>query len=763
LDTRHYEAIGTVQEALSYHAEEVYDALPSEELRRVTQVLFKSLIDKSSNNRGVRRPIPLRQVAAVAGVEESEVMTVAEYFRSSGRWFITPFPEVPLESDSILDIVHESLMRVWTRLRGWIEEEGASAQLYLRLANTASLYQEGRAGLYQGPDLELALDWFETVHPTAAWAMRYDTTYERAMAFLEHSRKERDFEIATREARQRKQMRRARMLAIASGSASLVFLLLSLFALDLFFKEEENRQLAVEQQKVAEAQRQEAELARQEAIVQQKEAENQRQLAEVRRQEAEEAQKEAVNQRRLAEAQRQEAENQRQEAELARQEAIVQQKEAENQRRLAEAQRQEAEEQRTKAERLRLLSIARTLSVQAVKIQRNEQVELGALLALQAYKFNQRYGGPTQSADIYEALRLAREALYVDNRGVLRGHNDAVRALAFTPNGKEMISVGDDGAVRMWSDLEGNSQMRDFAQVSGRLRSVAISPDGTLLVVGGNTGALRIWSLVAPVQAPQILYPWGFEASGFAIVSKLAFSADGRYLAVGSLDGRIWIQDVSNLSGPPVFETTASARIHAMTFGPQNQLVYGTEDGHIELMDVQTFKTVSEYSIDEGIRALAFGQNGEQVAVGTENGNILIWDLDRLEAPGGRLIGHTSAVMSLSFNADGRLLASGSLDKTVRIWDTQNPEAESIPIVHDGWVWTVAFRPNGMLLASGGSDRNILISATQAGALAEQICGKIERNLTDREWKTYVGEDIPYERTCPDLPDGHVLGEVGKN
>ena len=54
IDEMHYEAIGTTQEALSLHAEEVYTELSTEEERRIIQVVFKCLTDKSSNNRGVR-------------------------------------------------------------------------------------------------------------------------------------------------------------------------------------------------------------------------------------------------------------------------------------------------------------------------------------------------------------------------------------------------------------------------------------------------------------------------------------------------------------------------------------------------------------------------------------------------------------------------------------------------------------------------------------------------------------------------------------
>ena len=67
----------------------------------------------------------------------------------------------------MLDIAHESLVRLWERAQQWSEEEQVSAHLYLRLASTAALYQEGQAGLYLDPDLELALEWRARIAATS--------------------------------------------------------------------------------------------------------------------------------------------------------------------------------------------------------------------------------------------------------------------------------------------------------------------------------------------------------------------------------------------------------------------------------------------------------------------------------------------------------------------------------------------------------------------------------------------------------------------
>lgn len=70
-----------------------------------------------------------------------------------------PPPEVPLVDATVVDISHESLMRVWARLRDWVEEEASSVGIFHRLAESARLHDQGKAGLYRDPELGIALSW----------------------------------------------------------------------------------------------------------------------------------------------------------------------------------------------------------------------------------------------------------------------------------------------------------------------------------------------------------------------------------------------------------------------------------------------------------------------------------------------------------------------------------------------------------------------------------------------------------------------------
>src|SRR5262245_57293766 len=129
-----------MESALSQHADELYHALSSDRLREITEWMFKALTDKTEDGRGVRRATRLDQLAAAAEAQPEAVEAVIETFRQPGCSFLMPPVGTPLRADTIVDISHESLMRIWARLRDWVAKETESAQTYRRLAETAELY-----------------------------------------------------------------------------------------------------------------------------------------------------------------------------------------------------------------------------------------------------------------------------------------------------------------------------------------------------------------------------------------------------------------------------------------------------------------------------------------------------------------------------------------------------------------------------------------------------------------------------------------------
>ena len=178
----------------------------------------------------MRRPCRLGLVAELAESSEEDVMNVVEHFRKPGRSFLMPAANIPLESNSMIELSHESLMRIWNRLDEWVEDEYESVTMYKRLSEAASMYQIGKTGLWRPPDLQLALNWEKKQKPTRAWAQRYDEAFERAVVFLDTSRITYEAELKNQEMMQKRVLRRTRITAIIFGIAFLVAIGLFVFA-----------------------------------------------------------------------------------------------------------------------------------------------------------------------------------------------------------------------------------------------------------------------------------------------------------------------------------------------------------------------------------------------------------------------------------------------------------------------------------------------------------------------------------------------------
>jgi|GEM_PF-4851708 len=223
IDLSDYESIGTtMQEALSKHAEETYDALPDLRHQKIAEQLFRALTETVVNNREIRRPAELQEICDIAVADIETVTAVINHFRAPGRSFLMPPPDQRLAKDTVIDVSHESLIRSWTQLKQWVEEEARSKAMYQRLADAGKRrYDESEgASLWRDPDLKFAIDWFEREHPNEDWAKRYDSHFKEAMAFLDESKAEHEREIQIEEEElraeeERKERERQRELTAA--------------------------------------------------------------------------------------------------------------------------------------------------------------------------------------------------------------------------------------------------------------------------------------------------------------------------------------------------------------------------------------------------------------------------------------------------------------------------------------------------------------------------------------------------------------------
>ncbi|HST53284.1 MAG TPA: hypothetical protein VLJ61_14835 [Pyrinomonadaceae bacterium] len=345
-----YEAVGTMTGALSRHAEEAFAELPDDRSRYVASSLFKALTERGPDNRETRRPTRLSDICAIAEASEEEVKFVVEVFRHEGRSFLMPPPETELTPDTVIDISHESLIRNWDRLKGWVRDEAEAARIYRRLAGAASDYRAGEVGLLDDVTLQWILKWKEGYKPNRAWGVRYHPGYDEAIGYLEESRAASEVAASERKRKQQEELERERRereqaesfaAAQARSARRLRWLMAALLVVLLF---------AIATAGFAVAAQRRAVNAQHQAETEQRNALALQHVAEQRRQEAAAALEEARVAKGDAEKSRDDAKTQADIAKRAEANAEGEKKRADDEARRAEQQATDALKAKTTAE-----------------------------------------------------------------------------------------------------------------------------------------------------------------------------------------------------------------------------------------------------------------------------------------------------------------------------------------------------------------------------------------------------------------------------
>jgi energy-coupling factor transporter ATP-binding protein EcfA2 len=738
---RDYETAGKMENALSMHANEAYEELP-EEGQQICKILFKSLTLKGADNKGIRHPASVKMIAEIAQTNDQNIIDVANKFREKGRSFITSSETGELDADSVLDISHESLMRIWDKLKVWVEEEFSSVQMYLRLSEAASLYQIGQSGLWRPPDLHLALNWRKTQRPTLEWAKKYNPAFEKVMVFLDASEKKYLQEEQNKVRIQRKALDRTRRFALSMAGV-LFFVVLLLFMVngqrakmkDLS-DELENRNFELE------LKTQEAERLRDIAEQNAGKAEVDAMYAQLKADSAESARERALLRSQLSEQESRLAQQKADSAERAR--LLAQQERLQAERTAQEARmgQSEAEKQKDLEFQRRMLSIAQTMATKSQDITDNN---LKALLAQQAYLFNKQYSGQENHPDIYAGLHAALASFNGKDFNARIAHDGAVWSVCFVSGTNTFYSSGGDGKILEW-DLNNNTrQYRTLVDNNFINKSMSISKNGRWLACATTSTGIQLFNLNQTSSQPQLLT----SQSGY--IESLCFAPDNKSLFTasntGSNTGIITWWDLINDTHTQFI--SYNARIRSINISPNGSyLVAGTDNGIVK-WDIRTKQQVNIYaSANNFFNTVTHNNRGTIIASGDKKGTIYLFDANTNKLLR-TFTAHNARVVDIEFSPDDTQLASCSNDSKIKIWNTRDLGIRPVEIIVEDWVLSVAFSPDGRNLVSALQNNKIYVWPTRAEYMANQICSRVSRNLTVREWEAYVGFDIDFQKTCP--------------
>lgn len=339
----------------------------------------------------------------------------------------------------------------------------------------------------------------------------------------------------------------------------------------------------------------------------------------------------------------------------------------------------------------------------------------------------------------------------------LYGHTDVVNYISFSPDGEILASVSDDETILLWNVKSGNIIKKQFdilLHIEPTIRPV-FSPDGKQLLAVSKAHGIMLSDVFGPYPIYNSLK--GYSYNGNDIATTIAYSQDGKTIAIALRDGYVIILDAE--TGKEIRRMNVTTYyfdfISSIVFS-DNNLLATVSDNSIKIWDFDTGECIDSiiardenesflavrpdfkqaisnpgtYRDDSlyvlnlenkktlfkiiGCSEASFSQDGIHIATNTRDNAIMIWD-SKTGALIHRLEGHTDGIRSIHFDQDGKRIVSASHDNTVSIWDVEKGQVIRTFSDHNRPVLGASFSPDGKYVLSFSEDATLKIWDAESG------------------------------------------------
>ena len=353
--------------------------------------------------------------------------------------------------------------------------------------------------------------------------------------------------------------------------------------------------------------------------------------------------------------------------------------------------------------------------------------------------------------------------LFNANQTTLRGHTGAITSVAYSPDGRLIVSASEDGTIKIW-DVSTGRETLTLRGHSSHVVNATFSPDGSRILSGGpgDVGQIKVWD----ASTGQLLFAIRESRTD---VTDVTYSPDGRRVASCGVNDdkstRITVWDVTTgkrilrLKGFP----DKSDMVTDVAFSPDGRQIAGSCWDTIIVWDAlsgRKIRTLKDRRAE--IASIAFSPDGQSiVAAGAENLSlrdngpvrIRMWDVVTGKETR-TLKGHSGGMSTVVFAPDGdRVISCGAEDGLVKVWDATTGQEIGTLKGHAGSVCGAAVSPDGQRIVSGSKDRTIKIWEVSPGSETLMELRRQVRNLAlspdgrrvlsgDAVWDTSDGKRI---------------------
>ena len=297
-------------------------------------------------------------------------------------------------------------------------------------------------------------------------------------------------------------------------------------------------------------------------------------------------------------------------------------------------------------------------------------------------------------------------------------HDGPIRCLAYSPDGKSLISGGQDNVMRIWS-VEDDRETLVVRGHASHVRDCDFSADGSLLLSGGRDQMIKLWKLE---QYGESKVFGDSEASQQDAVLAARFSHDGSQIVTASRDrtAALWDSRSQQLlqrfaEGHDFLASTS------VFFAGGSKLATGAGDGTVRIWDVTIGTEVLKFEQTGRTAALDVKEDGSMIVTGGKSNTAVIWD-GRTGAEVAVLEGHEDTVTAVCFAPDGKVLATADDRGRCRLWQW---DAESSTWKGTHWLRGHSRSINALAFAKEGTR---LITAS-----GDNTCG---------QWDVSTGEEM---------------------